>query len=66
MSDVTVEPGAEALPRSLYVVSPKGIYHVTAAICTGFRYVLNLIGVVNCHFGGSDITINTETLGASL
>lgn len=62
-----MEPEAEALPRSLYVVSPKGIYHVTTAICTGFRYVLNLIGVVNCHFGAvSDITINTEMPGASL
>ncbi len=61
-----MEPGAEALPRSLYVVSPKGIYHVTAAISRGFGYVLNLISVVNCHSVVSDFTINIQTLGASV
>lgn len=50
-----MEPGAEALPCSFYVVSPKGIYHETTE-------VLNLISGVNCHSGASDFTINIEML----
>lgn len=61
-----MEPGAEALLRSLYVVSPKGIYHKTAALSMGFGYVFKLISGVNCHSGASGIIIGVETLEESL